>query len=631
MIDSATPILSQLTRSDLIKALNELEQAYMFKHALVQDTAYQSLLKNERRVIHNAAARALQASYPDALDENAARLAEHYWLAEDWTQAANFAQRAGTNAMRVFAAREAMGHFEHALHALEKISDAPSEQWIDALLGWSDASAKFRPYADRLTQLERAEKLARAYHDKARLAQILYRIGSVYTLQGHNMRAIAPLAECFTLVQELGDERLAIVPTYFMGMATLDPDPRAAIGLYERAIELGQRYQDFDTAAVSLSAKAWAHARLGEFANARTAIAEGQALLPRVKSPMVASDVDLFTGWAFLEMGDTPHGLEFGRRGLDKARAADNMDCVCGAYLCVGFNQLSAQRLTEAQEAFREGIRQSQFSGADVFENLGNMGLALANYYSGSSETLDELEQALLRAQAMGDVYSAAMISQALGGIFLARGEFARAEIYLNDALAFYRHSQMLPSLSRALETLAQVYQAQTRTADAERAQHEATELQEILQEEKISMWTNQVSIDIAASPERVFSYLADFTRHGEWSMSVNALEKITPGPIAVGTEFKSHETIPIEFDSFARITALDAPTRIAWESTDHQVFRTVWEFEIQPHDGGAHLTQRVTFYPISEMGNEFLPIRQQQVESENLASLGRLKQILEK
>lgn len=143
-------------------------------------------------------------------------------------------------------------------------------------------------------------------------------------------------------------------------------------------------------------------------------------------------------------------------------------------------------------------------------------------------------------------------------------------------------------------------------------------------------MWKNQVSIEIAASPEKVFQYLADFARHGEWSMSVTTLEQLTPGPLGVGTEFKSHETIPIEFDSFARITALDAPTRIGWESTDHQVFRTVWDFEMHPRERGTHLAQQVTFYPISDLGNEFLPIRQQQVEPENLASLGRIKQILE-
>lgn len=143
-------------------------------------------------------------------------------------------------------------------------------------------------------------------------------------------------------------------------------------------------------------------------------------------------------------------------------------------------------------------------------------------------------------------------------------------------------------------------------------------------------MWKNQVSIDINAAPEKVFRYLADFARHGEWSMSVTALEQITPGPVGVGTEFQSRETLPQEFVSFARITALDAPARIAWESTDHQVFRTNWEFEITPNAGGTHLVQRVTFHPISSFGDEFLLIRQLQVEPENIQSLNRLKAILE-
>ncbi len=143
-------------------------------------------------------------------------------------------------------------------------------------------------------------------------------------------------------------------------------------------------------------------------------------------------------------------------------------------------------------------------------------------------------------------------------------------------------------------------------------------------------MWQNEVSIDIAAAPEKVYRYLADFSRHSEWSMSVTALEQMTPGQVGVGTEFRSSETLPQEFVSYAKITALEAPTRVAWESTDHQVFRTNWEFEISPNAGGTHLVQRVIFYPISSFGSEFLLIRKLQVELENIKSLNRLKAILE-
>jgi uncharacterized protein YndB with AHSA1/START domain len=144
-------------------------------------------------------------------------------------------------------------------------------------------------------------------------------------------------------------------------------------------------------------------------------------------------------------------------------------------------------------------------------------------------------------------------------------------------------------------------------------------------------MWEHEESIDIAAPPDQVYAYLADFARHSEWSMSVTALEQVTPGAVGVGTEFKSSESLPQEFVSFARITALDAPARVAWESTDHQVFRTSWEFITSPKAGGTHLVQRVTFYPISAFGNEFLPVRQLQVPPENVKSLGRIKEILER
>lgn len=144
-------------------------------------------------------------------------------------------------------------------------------------------------------------------------------------------------------------------------------------------------------------------------------------------------------------------------------------------------------------------------------------------------------------------------------------------------------------------------------------------------------MWKNEVSIDIGAKPEVVYRYLADFSRHSEWSMSVGTIEQVTPGPVVVGTEFKASETLPQKFVSFARVTALDAPTRVGWESTDHKVFGTNWEMVLSPNAAGTHLVQRVTFYPVSLFGRVFLFIRKRQVPPENQKSLARIKKILEK
>lgn len=143
-------------------------------------------------------------------------------------------------------------------------------------------------------------------------------------------------------------------------------------------------------------------------------------------------------------------------------------------------------------------------------------------------------------------------------------------------------------------------------------------------------MWENEESIDIAAPPDEVYSYLADFWRHSEWSMSVAKLEQLTPGPVGVGTEFKASETLPQELVSFARITALEAPTLIGWESTDYQVFRTRWTIALSRRNGGTHLVQSVRFEPIGDLGEQILLMRKEQVPEENQQSLGRMKVILE-
>jgi uncharacterized membrane protein len=143
-------------------------------------------------------------------------------------------------------------------------------------------------------------------------------------------------------------------------------------------------------------------------------------------------------------------------------------------------------------------------------------------------------------------------------------------------------------------------------------------------------MWEYETSIDIVAPPEEVYRYLADFGRHAEWSMSVVKLEQVTPGPVGVGTEFRASESLPQELVSFARITALDEPTLIGWESTDYQVFRTRWTMAFNRRKGGTHLVQSVHFEPIGTLGEQILLMRKEQVPAENQQSLERMKDILE-
>jgi predicted ATPase len=75
--------LNALESSGLIRlAAAQPELEYLFRHALIQDAAYYSLLKQDRKQLHLAAGEALEYLYPDHRDELAATLAYHFEKAE---------------------------------------------------------------------------------------------------------------------------------------------------------------------------------------------------------------------------------------------------------------------------------------------------------------------------------------------------------------------------------------------------------------------------------------------------------------------------------------------------------------------------------------------------------------------
>ena len=80
---------------------------------------------------------------------------------------------------------------------------------------------------------------------------------------------------------------------------------------------------------------------------------------------------------------------------------------------------------------------------------------------------------------------------------------------------------------------------------------------------------------------------------------------------------------------TYARITALEPPRRIAWQATDRRVFRTDWEFQLEPEEGGTRVTQAVTFHALNLLGSFLLYLARARVPAENQTSLERIRERL--
>ena len=111
--------LEKIESSGLIRlAQVDPDLEYIFRHALVQDATYESLLKADRRSLHHAVGQTLERLYAERLDEIAATLGLHFERAEEYEKAVHYLVRAGEGAARVYAVDEAIGLFGHALELI---------------------------------------------------------------------------------------------------------------------------------------------------------------------------------------------------------------------------------------------------------------------------------------------------------------------------------------------------------------------------------------------------------------------------------------------------------------------------------------------------------------------------------
>ena len=117
--------LDTLEAKGLIKlATLRPELEYLFRHALVQDAAYGSLLKQERRELHLHVGEALEQLYPDRLDELAPVLAMHFVQAGEHARAIDYFVAAGRHAIESNAIQEAYVAYDQAANLIEQAAAA---------------------------------------------------------------------------------------------------------------------------------------------------------------------------------------------------------------------------------------------------------------------------------------------------------------------------------------------------------------------------------------------------------------------------------------------------------------------------------------------------------------------------
>jgi class 3 adenylate cyclase/tetratricopeptide (TPR) repeat protein len=127
--DHATALVGELRALELIYEKSGVpELAYMFKHALTHDVAYESLLLQRRKQLHRSIGLAVEELYADRLSEHWETLAHHFYRAEEWPRAFEYLVKAGDKAAASYANAAAIEFFDRALATATHLEVADVER-----------------------------------------------------------------------------------------------------------------------------------------------------------------------------------------------------------------------------------------------------------------------------------------------------------------------------------------------------------------------------------------------------------------------------------------------------------------------------------------------------------------------
>jgi tetratricopeptide (TPR) repeat protein len=188
------------------------ELEYMFKHALTQEVAYNSLLLKRRRGIHEKIGEAVEELYPDRLEEFYEVLAHHYSRGQNSEKAYQYLKLSGNKAKRSDSNWEAFHFYKEAVNLLKKLPETEENKrkGIEVRLLMEGPMISLAHPEDSLEILQEGERLATELGDEKSLAAFYNMIRGYYSVRGQPLQGMKYAENSFGAAIKIQDIDLAV-------------------------------------------------------------------------------------------------------------------------------------------------------------------------------------------------------------------------------------------------------------------------------------------------------------------------------------------------------------------------------------------------------------------------------------
>ncbi len=445
-------ILVQLENADVLHARRTPSALiYVFKHALVQDAAYASLLKPERRQLHLRVAEVLEDTYPEICDETPELLAHHFEEAGKIPQAVDYWLAAGKRSVKRSNYVEAIDQLNRSLRLTQTlpVSNSRIQKELEIYLSIGGAQAGYGGYSvsESGQAYMHALELCRTLNNPPEVFSVIAGAGSFHITRGEFETSRMLADECLALADEQTRNPPIVIGQRLLGSTFfLTGKLRAAVQHLEEALKRYEMepelYREADLiytqdhkSAVSCYL-GLAHTVLGNLdrglESARSGLQHSECLgqLHTVNFSLT------FLAAVLLFRREFTKALEYALRSYRMAVDQGFGTWVGIAQMMIGASQVSLGDPEKGMREITKGIEAYSSIEASTYKPFGISLLAKSLLAVGKhAEAMAGLDKALAIAEASGEQWYIPELCRLRGAVFIQQGDITRSHESLRHAM----------------------------------------------------------------------------------------------------------------------------------------------------------------------------------------------------
>jgi class 3 adenylate cyclase/tetratricopeptide (TPR) repeat protein len=470
------------------------ELEYIFKHALTQEVAYNSLLLKRRKEIHEKIGKAMETLYPDRLEEHYEMLAYHYAQSSNPDKAVEYLDLANQKASKVHALEQAKAYFDEAMKHLDTLPETEENRRrrISLIVNQGEVFHQLFKFPEYYELLTRYEPMAEGLGNPELLGAFIGRLGHCHFGFGQYDQAIQSLTKAAKLCESAGnaedaghaycylewsllfrgnfDRVLAVkedlmrtmgqlfnLRWYVMGLCAAS---RAYIcfGRWDEAVEEAQKalnvaeeFSDnsliiFATWALSLT-YAWK-------GDSGQALEYGEFVLQRASTPADKGWAGRGLGWALCRAGEPMRGIELLNTALAIFQSGCYMPGVIPTTCTLGDGYRLAGDYDKAKQTLEEGLEIADRCGARYYAGFAQRLLGEMALKTNQGQVTSHLDKSIAIFREIKAENELALAYASYGRFYKQQGDMAQAREYLTRAMEVFERLGTLIEPDKVREEL---------------------------------------------------------------------------------------------------------------------------------------------------------------------------------